>query len=183
MFDARAAALLLSLLSASACGGDSKMSLEPQAPIILAGSSAPAAVSGGASGVPLAGRAAPAAPAAGSTAPAGPTTGSVGASTSVTGSCCEAQPRAGCGEPDVQQCVCAKVPSCCQTGWDIVCAQLVEDLACGNCQQPCCEAGSGPGCSDATVQSCVCGADPSCCSSGWDEFCVTLVDSLGCGGC
>jgi hypothetical protein len=99
------------------------------------------------------------------------------------GTCCEAQPAAACAPHDVEQCVCAQVPSCCQSGWDIVCAQLVETLSCGSCKKSCCEASMSTGCTDASVQACVCKGDASCCNSGWDAFCVTLVKSLGCGSC
>jgi hypothetical protein len=108
---------------------------------------------------------------------------SAGQAAPTTGTCCEAQPAAACAPHDVEQCVCAQVPSCCQSGWDVVCAQLVETLSCGSCKKGCCEASMSPGCTDATVQACVCKGDASCCNGAWDAFCITLVKSLGCGSC
>ena len=186
-----AAALLLSCFGAGACGSDSRPPLERQVPVIVGGSSASAAEGGASAALPEGGASAPLPePGAASSPPRAlpPTAGAAGAAAPesglvTSGNCCEAQPNAGCGEPDVQRCVCAKVASCCQTGWDVVCAQLVEDLQCGSCKKPCCEASDSQGCADATVEACVCAADPSCCSSDWDPFCVTLVDSVRCSRC
>lgn len=98
-------------------------------------------------------------------------------------SCCEVQSEAGCAQTNVQGCVCDRVPSCCQSAWDIVCVQLVDALACASCKGPCCETGITTGCEDPDVESCVCDADPTCCSETWDDYCTVLVDSLGCGQC
>jgi hypothetical protein len=137
-----------------------------------AGAGAPA--SGGAAGAVAAGS-------AGKDAAGGTASGMQSAQPG--GACCEAQPRAGCATASVEQCVCAQVPSCCRSGWDIVCVQLVDELSCGSCQSDCCHASNNAGCSDASVQACVCKGDPKCCNGPWDAFCTTLVTSLACGTC
>ena len=98
-------------------------------------------------------------------------------------SCCEVQTQPGCAQANVQQCVCDRVASCCQSAWDVVCVQLIDALGCASCKAPCCEIGVTAGCQDATIESCVCAADPSCCTGIWDDYCTVLVDSLKCGTC
>lgn len=127
--------------------------------------------------------------------------------------CCVAGEGPGCGDAAVQDCVCAEIPFCCDSGWEEVCASAVEALACGHCggesetfdpppgdsgeepppgdtgEEPpppaggCCDVLMTPGCDDPAVQDCVCMEDAFCCDTAWDELCVGLVDSLACGDC
>lgn len=48
-------------------------------------------------------------------------------------SCCEAHMSPGCVDPEVEACVCAEDPLCCQAGWDDVCVQEVDIFGCGMC--------------------------------------------------
>lgn len=100
------------------------------------------------------------------------------------GSCCDARADAGCEDPAVEACVCAKDSTCCDKRWSGKCAKLA--VACdGPCApvpstSTCCTLHAGePGCIDAAVQSCVCKTRKSCCDEGWDAACVVLADSCG----
>jgi hypothetical protein len=102
------------------------------------------------------------------------------------GECCTEQPGPGCGQPDIEACVCGQDPFCCEQQWDMICADNVEGFGCGMCSGmggECCEAGMGPGCNDLGVQTCVCEAAPSCCETVWSDACAALVEPLGCGMC
>lgn len=57
------------------------------------------------------------------------------------GDCCLPLGEPGCGDDEIRACVCAADASCCQTGWDQACADLVEGLGCAVCVP--CEAGCG----------------------------------------
>jgi hypothetical protein len=80
------------------------------------------------------------------------------------GSCCSAQTTPGCDDPNLEVCVCQKIPSCCTTAWTLGCALIV--------QQKYCQAG---------VRDCVCGTDAgqwdqtSCCSSDWNSLCDSVA--------
>ncbi|MEX1366891.1 MAG: hypothetical protein AB1Z98_27435 [Nannocystaceae bacterium] len=138
----------------------------------------------------------------------GPDTGDVDPDDSGGGSaqdCCVGGPEPGCNDAEVQACVCADIPFCCDTGWEKVCGSAVEALGCGHCggegdtgdpttggdppppppppTAGCCEASMVPGCSDAAVQDCVCLQDPYCCDTAWDATCVDQVGGFGCGDC
>ncbi|MHC5111177.1 MAG: pullulanase X25 domain-containing protein [Planctomycetota bacterium] len=116
--------------------------------------------------------------------------------------CCETGHGTGCNDPDIEACVCAEDPFCCDSEWDDICVENVVSLGCGRCNsedcnnndipdecdlQPpshnCCETGHGPGCSDPVIEPCICGTDPFCCELEWDSICVANVESLGCGTC
>ena len=88
----------------------------------------------------------------------------------------------GCGEPEVEACVCAADPYCCAVRWDGICVGEVESLSCGSCGDPC-DARSTPGAREAAMEACICPVDPYCCATAWDWICVAEVDSLGCGTC
>lgn len=47
--------------------------------------------------------------------------------------CCEAQAGGGCGDPAIEQCVCAIDDFCCTTEWDSVCAVFVTLFLCATC--------------------------------------------------
>jgi hypothetical protein len=97
------------------------------------------------------------------------------------GSCCTAHKTPGCNDPDIQDCVCAMDPFCCNNYWDEGCAANAD--YCGSCNGDCCSANWTPGCEDEQVESCVCSMFPECCDSTWDDWCVMMVDQTGCGWC
>jgi|GEM_PF-7074874 len=80
-----------------------------------------------------------------------------------TGSCCSTGTGTGCGDPVLQECVCALSPRCCSDAWDESCARLVKEK---NCQ--------------AGVRDCVCGSDEGqweqayCCEGGWNATCESV---------
>ncbi|MCC6216685.1 MAG: hypothetical protein IT376_17625 [Polyangiaceae bacterium] len=49
------------------------------------------------------------------------------------GSCCAPQSWAGCEDFAVAQCVCASDPYCCNSRWDDLCVNEVDQLGCGSC--------------------------------------------------
>ncbi len=101
------------------------------------------------------------------------------------GDCCEANGTPGCGDPEIEGCVCDVAPGCCQNEWSDACAVLVEQLECGMCggmmfEGDCCEANGTPGCDDAELTECVCALDPFCCENEWDDLCAgAAVDQCG----
>lgn len=106
------------------------------------------------------------------------------------GDCCEPSRGTGCGDPTIEACVCAVDPRCCTDGWDALCVDHVEELACGACTfepagllEDCCSPHDAPACVDEGITSCVCAADPYCCEVAWDQVCIDLIGSLGCGVC
>jgi hypothetical protein len=76
------------------------------------------------------------------------------------GSCCSAQTTPGCGNANLEVCVCEKDQSCCTTAWGLQCALIVQQKFC----QP-------------TVRDCVCGSDAGqwdqtqCCTTDWTSTC------------
>jgi hypothetical protein len=80
------------------------------------------------------------------------------------GSCCSSQSTPGCGNPDLEICVCGKDPSCCATAWGVQCALIVQQKYC-----------------EATVRDCVCGTDAGqwdqtqCCSTDWTSTCDSVA--------
>jgi hypothetical protein len=102
------------------------------------------------------------------------------------GECCVANLEPGCTTPEVEACVCAQDPFCCEEQWDGQCAAEVEALGCGMCGGmggDCCSPGDGPGCVDPQIEQCVCAAAPSCCNDKWTDACAALVEPLQCGMC
>lgn len=97
--------------------------------------------------------------------------------------CC-ATGGAGCLNGDVQACVCAGKPSCCNSSWTDQCVAAVELLGCGACltAHDCCTVGTR-GCNNALIEECVCEADPFCCETSWDAQCVDEVSDFQCGAC
>ncbi len=95
------------------------------------------------------------------------------------GSCCETADEGGCGDEQINDCVCAADAQCCLSGYDQLCVdQAVAE--CGlQCEQPppesdCCEASEVGQCTDAEVNDCVCAFDPYCCNVSYDENCVSM---------
>jgi hypothetical protein len=119
------------------------------------------------------------------------TAGSDSSAGSTGATCCEAMMGPGCGEPELEACVCDADPFCCEQQWDEACVDIAMFGACiGGCIPPeppapdhCCVASEGPGCLDAEIEACVCAQDPYCCAYTWDDVCVGYVDAFGCGTC
>jgi len=86
-----------------------------------------------------------------------------------SGSCCSTHDTPGCGDADLQVCVCEKLPSCCTDKWTQACAYLVT--------QKYCQAG---------VRECVCGTgdkqwgQTQCCEAQWGASCDSVAE-LKCG--
>jgi hypothetical protein len=98
-----------------------------------------------------------------------------------TGSCCLANGTEGCIDDNVQGCVCAMDPFCCNVQWDGLCAQEADE--CDACNGACCAVNGNEGCDDEPIETCVCAEDPYCCNVNWDQLCVNEVESLNCGSC
>ncbi len=125
-------------------------------------------------------------------------------------SCCSIHEGPGCDVQETEDCVCAKMPECCQEGWTFDCVLAVNLLGCdecaalptcgdgvcvpqadescvsciedcGTCPESCCLEHESYGCLDAAVQSCVCADLPYCCTDAWDLGCATAADN--CGSC
>jgi hypothetical protein len=108
------------------------------------------------------------------------------------GDCCEPSRGTGCGDDAIEACVCAADPQCCSGGWDELCVDHVEELACGGCSfnpagtrgvGECCAAHGEAGCIDDAIAQCVCAQDPYCCDVAWDQVCVDAIDGYACGAC
>lgn len=96
------------------------------------------------------------------------------------GACCEAQDVAGCGDANIEACVCAEEPFCCDVQWDVVCTVQSVLLGCTTCPGiggggDCCAAHGNPGCDDDQVEQCVCNEDYVCCVDPWDDICVGIA--------
>jgi hypothetical protein len=107
------------------------------------------------------------------------------------GDCYAAHSAAGCNEPACCTAVCALDPYCCDSEWDVICADLANATsACANavpanCGNPaagsCFDANDAlPGCADSTCCAAVCAVNPYCCTFEWDLICVELAE-LFCG--
>jgi hypothetical protein len=85
------------------------------------------------------------------------------------GSCCSAQTTPGCGDPNLEVCVCEKDSTCCTVAWGLQCAFIVQQKYCQ------------PG-----VRDCVCGSDAgqwdqtTCCTTDWNSTCDSVA-TLKCG--
>ena len=99
------------------------------------------------------------------------------------GDCCQANGTPGCEDPEIQACVCEMDDYCCNVQWDSICADAVEGLDCGQCQQPGC--GDGWCAFNEDCQSCP-GDCGKCCGNGqcedqYGESCNTCPTD--CGAC
>ena len=102
--------------------------------------------------------------------------------------CCVASPEPGCGDPEIEACVCALDEFCCDTAWDQQCTGLMSEGGCGMCTYPqgtgdCCVENGTAGCDDPDIQDCVCVGDPFCCTIEWDGICAIEVEEFMCGSC
>jgi hypothetical protein len=115
-------------------------------------------------------------------------------------SCCTSQSTGneGCAEPEIEECVCALEPSCCE--FDSYLAECVEIAieSCGAMCPGCAE--DGPACTDAAECSCLgcvddglCSDDEDClcpdceglgfCECTSDGVCDPLTETCDCGDC
>ena len=103
--------------------------------------------------------------------------------------CCSGWGGIGCKNDLVETCVCAEEPSCCSSGWDEACAELVTSRGCSQCSTvvphggPCCSGSEFVGCALESVEQCVCQVLPECCQGPWDQRCAGAISSLRCGYC
>lgn len=77
--------------------------------------------------------------------------------------CCDAMGGGGCGDDEIEACVCADLPSCCDTEWDDGCAQYVVNSGCAFC------AGRSAACLDAEAD----------CHKGDTQRCTTCQSECG----
>lgn len=121
-----------------------------------------------------------------------------------TGDCCTVSKNPGCGDPKIQECVCAQDDYCCSDAWDSQCVTEVGKFkcaaACPEAPKPdvadagpkdvnfdiqagndCCEVSEAVGCKDAAIMKCVCAQDDYCCTKAWDAICVGGVGKFKCG--
>lgn len=91
------------------------------------------------------------------------------------GPCTEPHSGPGCLNPDCCELVCVDAAYCCETNWDVKCADLAIDICdwvtCGN-EGGCLTAHVTPGCEDIDCCEWVCPLDGYCCFTAWDAFCV-----------
>lgn len=87
----------------------------------------------------------------------------------------------GCGNTELQECVCAEDEFCCDPlgAWDTTCLVIAE-IDCGGCTGPCCSGGSTAGCGstfdfDFDCESAVCEIDAFCCDFVWDDECADIA--------
>lgn len=103
--------------------------------------------------------------------------------------CCQPNTMPGCAaDPEIEACVCATDPFCCDEQWDNLCVSEVQTVGCGDCGWVsqgggCCDANGTPGCDDPDIEACVCPSDPFCCQTSWDSLCVEMVGTYGCAVC
>ncbi len=95
------------------------------------------------------------------------------------GSCCETAEEGGCGDEEVEDCICAVDAQCCLSGYDQLCIDQAVASCSLQCEQPlpdsdCCEASEVGQCTDDEVNACVCAFDPYCCNVSYDENCVAM---------
>ena len=100
--------------------------------------------------------------------------------------CCDNNPGPGCGNEELETCVCMTNPGCCGMNWGPGCVEAAQ-VECGySCYDPgtedCCSEHPEVGCNVPEIQSCVCGLDPFCCEDSWDGQCVNEATN-DCGGC
>lgn len=116
--------------------------------------------------------------------------GGVPACLETEGDCCSANGSPGCAGSNCCADVCSADPYCCETNWDILCADQADKL-CDTCPtnlnvcsgfDDCCEVNSTSGCGDVECCETVCAIDPYCCDVVWDVTCadeaIELCDGL-----
>lgn len=122
------------------------------------------------------------------------------------GDCCDDHLSNGCTDEACCNVVCEEDPSCCQSGWDVLCVNEAHALCDGLCTPRCgdslCEPGEtwpecpecppivacpgvgdccvvhlSIGCTDEACCDQVCAIDAFCCDSSWDAGCVGVAQS------
>ncbi|HWB75028.1 MAG TPA: hypothetical protein VG755_08725 [Nannocystaceae bacterium] len=101
------------------------------------------------------------------------------------GNCCVADDHgAGCEVTEVQDCVCAEDPICCDEGWDMFCVSEVNQFGCGTCELPAqvWDCFCTTDCDGAPVdtQWQVCGADDVEAAANGQMACEDDLDMMGC---
>lgn len=94
------------------------------------------------------------------------------------GSCFDPHPAPGCDDLDCCSRVCLLDPMCCDTSWDVQCANIARATCdgCGDPQAgPCLAPHPTPFCRDAACCASVCAIDPTCCIDAWDAGCVAIA--------
>ena len=100
------------------------------------------------------------------------------------GDCCAANGTPGCDDAGCTAAICAADAFCCDTQWDMTCANAaIMEPACqgvgGSCpavfEGDCCAANGTPGCDDPTCTATICAADAFCCDSQWDMTCANAA--------
>ena len=117
------------------------------------------------------------------------------------GDCCEAHGTPNCRDLACCTLVCAQDTYCCESAWDVTCANLAKQLctkgefpacpppACGDPDAgDCCIPHLSPSCSVLKCCETVCAAAPLCCELHWDTQCAEIAqvecrvcDQPGCG--
>lgn len=91
----------------------------------------------------------------------------------------------GCNDPDCTAALCAADPFCCDTAWDGICCDVVQQVCGDDCDPDptptgsncCCENPPDPtlppqlGCDNPMCMDKVCAVDPFCCQVMWDGTC------------
>ena len=86
------------------------------------------------------------------------------ASSMNTGGCCSTSAKPGCGDSQLQACVCMHRPSCCSDSWDESCTRVIAEKFC-----------------QSGVRECVCGngagqwQQAQCCATRWDDTCNSVA--------
>jgi hypothetical protein len=85
--------------------------------------------------------------------------------------CCTAHVDAGCGDAEIESCVCAMDSYCCEMAWDTFCVAQASATCGQQCPRSCCASGPWPGCSDPELANTVCADMPQCCDDQWGASC------------
>ena len=107
----------------------------------------------------------------------------------VSGNCYAAHSNPACDNATCCASVCGADPFCCDTQWDVTCAQYAGFMCqgtpgtCGVTAASCFKPHPQGACDDVSCCNAVCSVDPSCCSQSWDTLCVTIATQTCVAGC
>jgi hypothetical protein len=100
--------------------------------------------------------------------------------------CFESGDGPGCTDAVCCEYVCDVDPFCCDTRWDLSCAQKAEEVLCRDTPPEVCGPGAGdcndaagngtPGCEEPDCCWAVCQEDPFCCLNEWDDICASAAN-------
>ena len=100
----------------------------------------------------------------------------------VTHNCCAERLDVGCSNPDIEACVCAADPYCCNVQWDRLCSAMVKEELCGFCPATDCNANNRLDVCDVAV-----GESPDCDGNNEPDECQNAAlitdqpdDTIGC---